>query len=202
MESIKTIKRAVLLSGGIDSICLTFGIVPQIAYTIDYGQTVAEREIYVSKYICKELGIIHKCIKVDCRNLGSGTLANSEKHKLSPSAEWWPYRNQLLITLACMQGIKDEVEEIYLASVKSDSFHRDGTKEFYTLINTLVYYQESKMKIFCPTLNFYSHELANFYGVPNELLTIAHSCHISNIACGKCSGCIKQLKVRHELKIE
>lgn len=198
----ESIKKAVLLSGGIDSICLTYGIKPQIAYTIDYGQTVAEREIYVSKFICKKLGIEHKCIKVDCRKLGSGLLANSENHILSPSAEWWPYRNQLLITLGCMQGIKDEVQEIYLAPVKSDSFHKDGTQEFYNFINTLVEYQEGSIKIFCPTLNFYSHELANVYDVPIELLTIAHSCHISNIACGKCAGCIKQLKVRHELKIE
>ncbi|MBN9292387.1 MAG: 7-cyano-7-deazaguanine synthase [Flavobacteriia bacterium] len=198
----ESIKKAVLLSGGIDSICLTYGIKPQIAYTIDYGQTVAEREIYVSEFICKELGIQHKCIKVDCRNLGTGTLANSKEHKLSPSVEWWPYRNQLLITLACMQGIKDEVQEIYLASVKSDCFHKDGTQEFYNFINTLVEYQEGKIKIFCPTLEFYSHELASIYDVPIELLTIAHSCHISNIACGRCSGCTKQLKVRHELKME
>lgn len=196
------IKKAVLLSGGIDSICLTYGIKPQIAYTIDYGQTVANREIYVSEFVCKKLKIEHKCIQVDCKNLGSGTLVNGKNHRLSPSEEWWPYRNQLLITLACMQGIKDDVQEIYLASVKSDSFHKDGTKEFYNFINTLVEYQESKIKIMCPTLDFYSHELANLYSVPFELLTIAHSCHISNIACGKCSGCNKQLKVRHELKIE
>lgn len=199
MESIKT---ATLLSGGIDSICLTYGVKPQIAYTIDYGQIVADREIYVSKFICKELNIEHKCIKVDCRNLGSGTLANTENHRLSPSEEWWPFRNQLLITLACMQGIKDEVQELYLASVKSDSFHKDGTQEFYNLVNSLVEYQEGKIKIVCPTLNFYSHELATVYNVPNELLTIAHSCHISNIACGKCSGCTKQLRVRHELNLE
>jgi 7-cyano-7-deazaguanine synthase len=55
-------KKAVLLSGGVDSICLTYGILPDIAYTIDYGQTVAEREIYVSKYICNELNIEHKVI--------------------------------------------------------------------------------------------------------------------------------------------
>lgn len=196
------IKKAVLLSGGVDSICLTYGIKPHIAYTIDYGQTVAEREIYVSEFICKELGIEHKCIKVDCRRLGSGTLANAKNHNLSPSAEWWPYRNQLLITLACMQGIKDDVQELYLASVKSDSFHKDGTKEFYDFVNTLVEYQEGKMKIFCPTLNYYSHELVDIFNVPTELLTIAHSCHISNTACGKCSGCIKQLKIRYELNIE
>lgn len=196
------VKKAVLISGGIDSICLTYGIKPQIAYTIDYGQTVAEREIYVSEFICKKLGVEHKCINVDCRRLGSGALANTENHKLSPSSEWWPFRNQLLITLACMQAMKDEVQEIYLASVRSDSFHKDGTLEFYNFINTLIEYQEGNIKILCPTLSYYSHELANVYDVPFDLLTIAHSCHISNIACGNCSGCIKQLKVRHELKME
>lgn len=196
------IKKGVLLSGGIDSICLTYGIKPDIAYTIDYGQTVAEREIYVSDYICKKLNIQHKIIKVDCKSLGTGTLANSKNLNLAPSEEWWAFRNQLLITLACMQGIKDSINELYLASVKSDNFHRDGTDAFYKLIDNLVYYQEGKIKILCPTLKLYSHELAEVYKVPKELLTIAHSCHISNLACGKCSGCQKQLRVRYELKIK
>ncbi len=196
------IKKAVLLSGGIDSICLSYGIKPQIAYTVDYGQTVAEREIYVSKYISKKLGIQHKTIKVDCRKLGSGDLAKQPNNKVSPSNEWWPYRNQLLITLASMQGIKDEVKELYIASVKSDGFHKDGTTNFYKLINELVEFQEGNIKIICPTLDYFSHELVKLYNVPLDLLTIAHSCHVSNIACGKCSGCIKQIKVRQELNIE
>ena len=61
----------------------------------------------------------------------------------------------------------------------------------------LVSYQEGKIRIVCPTLEFYSHELVNQFKVPLDLLSIAHSCHISNIACGKCSGCKKQLKVRY-----
>nr|AGU11099.1 ExsB [uncultured organism] len=195
-------KKAILLSGGIDSICLIYGLNPDIAYTIDYGQIVAEREIYVSKFICKELGIIHKIIKVDCRDLGAGTLANSDNLSVSPSEEWWPFRNQLLITLASMQGIKDGISELYLASVKSDNFHKDGTKIFYNLTNELVSFQEGGIKVFCPTLDYYSHELVNKYKVPLKLLSIAHSCHTSNIACGRCSGCIKQLKIRYEINME
>lgn len=198
----ESIKKAVLLSGGVDSICLTYGIKPQIAYTIDYGQVVADREIYVSKYICKELNIEHKVIKVDCKSLGSGSLANSKNINFSPSDEWWPYRNQLLITLALMQGIKDEINELHLASVKSDEFHKDGTKQFYKYIDDLVSYQEGKISIKCETIDFYSHELASNYNVPLKLLSIAHSCHTSNIACGKCSGCLKQMRVRFELNIE
>ncbi|AZA57708.1 MULTISPECIES: 7-cyano-7-deazaguanine synthase [Chryseobacterium] len=196
------VKKAVLLSGGIDSICLTYGIRPSIAYTVDYGQVVAEREIYVSTYICKSLNIEHKVIKVDCKNLGSGDLANQQSLDLSPSAEWWPYRNQLIITLSLMQAIKDNVSELHLATVKSDGFHTDGTHEFYKLINELSTYQEGNIKVLCETIDFYSHELAEKYNVPLNLLTLAHSCHKSNIACGTCSGCIKQQRVRYELKIE
>ncbi|WP_294349419.1 7-cyano-7-deazaguanine synthase [uncultured Sphingobacterium sp.] len=197
----ESVKKGILLSGGVDSICLAYGIKPYIAYTIDYGQTVAEREIYVSKYISKELGIKHKVISVDCKSLGSGNLANTESISISPSEEWWPYRNQLLITLAAMQAIKDGVNELHLASVKSDNFHRDGTKAFYEKINDLLSYQEGNISVHGDTLDYYSHELAEIYKVPLELLSIAHSCHISNIACGQCSGCKKQLRVREELGI-
>jgi 7-cyano-7-deazaguanine synthase len=198
----ENVKKAILLSGGIDSICLTYSIIPDIAYTVDYGQTVAEREIYVSKYICQRLNIEHKVIKVDCRSLGTGTLANLDNLKIAPSEEWWPFRNQLLITFGVMQGIKDNITELYLASVKSDNFHKDGTYEFYSLIDKLVSFQEGRIKICCPSLNYFSHELAVNYNVPVDLLSVAHSCHVSNLSCGKCSGCIKQMKVRYELNIE
>jgi 7-cyano-7-deazaguanine synthase len=194
-------KKAVLLSGGVDSICLVYGIKPDLAYTIDYGQNVAEREIYVSNYICNILNIEHRIIKVDCKHLGSGSLANAESDDISPSKEWWPFRNQLLITIASMQAVKDSVKEIYLASVKSDNFHKDGTKNFYDLINNLLLYQEGEIKVICPTIEYFSHELVEKYNVPIKLITMAHSCHISNLACGKCSGCVKQLRVRYELDI-
>ncbi len=198
----ESLKRAILLSGGVDSISLAYYLKPEIAYTIDYGQTVAEREVYVSEYICKVLNIEHKVIQVNCKSLGTGTLANKANVNISPSDEWWPFRNQLLITLSAMQAINDGVSEIYLASVKSDKFHTDGTKKFYDFINDTVSYQEGNIKILCPTLELYSHELVQKFNVPLELISIAHSCHISNLACGKCSGCTKQSKVKYEIGLE
>lgn len=195
-------KKGMLLSGGVDSICLAYSLRPQIAYTVDYGQNSAEREVYVSKLICDKLNIEHEIIRVDCKSLGSGNLINEDSLKVSPSDEWWPYRNQLLVTLSLMKAIKDNVTEIHLASVKSDSFHKDGTEEFYRLINNLTRYQEGNIKIICNTVGLYSHELAIKYKVPNELILLAHSCHLSNISCGSCSGCHKQIKVRQELNIE
>jgi 7-cyano-7-deazaguanine synthase len=196
------LKRAVLLSGGIDSICLTYGMRPDIAYTIDYGQIAASREKYVSQVICKILNIKHEVINIDCKELGSGSMVNKANNINSPSEEWWPYRNQLLVTICLMKAINDNVNEIHLASVKSDLFHKDGTKEFYKLINDLTVFQEGNIKIICSTLEYYSHELATSYNVPTELILLAHSCHISNIACGTCSGCLKQIRVKQELNIE
>ncbi len=195
-------RTAILLSGGVDSICLAYLLKPDFAYTIDYGQISADREIYISKLICEKLNICHEIIKVDCESLGSGSMANKTSLKISPSTEWWPYRNQLLITLALMKALKNDVDEIHLASVKSDSFHKDGTKEFYELINNLSQYQEGKIKVICRTIDYYSHELVNTYKVPLELILMAHSCHQSNIACGICSGCLKQLRIRQELGIQ
>ncbi|UMB53936.1 7-cyano-7-deazaguanine synthase [Lutibacter sp. A64] len=198
----ESIKKSILLSGGIDSICLAYHLKPEVAYTIDYGQNSAEREIYVSKLICHILKIRHEVIRVNCKSLGSGNLINENSIEESPSEEWWPYRNQLLITLCLMKAINDKVGEIHLASVKSDSFHKDGTEEFYKMCNDLSMYQEGGIKIISNTVKYFSHELAVQYNVPKELILLAHSCHMSNIACGKCSGCLKQMRVRQELNIE
>ncbi|MCU4157453.1 7-cyano-7-deazaguanine synthase [Carboxylicivirga sp. A043] len=195
-------KKAVLLSGGMDSIALTYYLKPDFAYTINYGQACAKRELLISEKVCKILNINHKQIDIDCSDLGSGLLINQKAHTIAPSKEWWPFRNQLLITLSLMQAIKDQVNEIHLASVKNDSFHKDGTYEFYKMINALSIYQEGSIKVKCETLQYQTHELVLKYNVPHELLLLAHSCHISNIACGTCPGCKKQLKVKQELKIE
>lgn len=190
---------AILLSGGIDSIALAYWKRPKVAFTLDYGQTPAETEIRVSKVVSKELGIEHYVIKVDCSSLGSGDLINQNAIEGSPSTEWWPFRNQMLITLASMRGISLGVTELMTASVKSDGFHMDGTSSFYQLIDNLMAFQEGNIRVSAPAINLTSSELVVASGVPDSLLYWAHSCHKSNIACGNCRGCNKYRQVMHEL---
>src|SRR5690348_9375680 len=133
--------KAILLSGGMDSICLAYWKKPAVAITIDYGQSPARSEIRASKVVAELLGIKHIVITVDCRALGAGDLINSHPLDLSPSTEWWPYRNQLLVTLASMKGIQSGIKELMIASVKSDGFHKDGTPGFYQRISELTNYQ-------------------------------------------------------------
>ncbi|MGN6194992.1 MAG: 7-cyano-7-deazaguanine synthase [Ginsengibacter sp.] len=192
--------KAILLSGGMDSISLAYWKKPSIAITIDYGQAPAQTEIRSSKIVADVLGIEHHVIKVDCRELGSGDLINETAiEEISPSTEWWPYRNQLLVTLASMKAISLSINELMVASVKTDGFHKDGTDKFYEKINALVEYQEGNIKVMAPCIKYSTVELIKLSGVPKDILLWAHSCHKSNIACGNCRGCNKYAQVLNEL---
>lgn len=192
--------KSILLSGGIDSIALAFWKRPTYAFTINYGQKPAIAEIRSSEAVCKELQIKHIIISIDCSSIGSGDLIKGPSINIAPSSEWWPYRNQLLITLACMKAASMEVEELMVASVLSDGFHKDGTSEFYNFISKTVEYQEGAIKISAPAINFSSVDLVLKSLVPPEILYYAHSCHISNTPCGHCRGCYKYIDVIQKLK--
>lgn len=195
----KTMIKGILLSGGMDSISLAYWKKPEVAITIDYGQACAESEIRTGSIISKSLGMEHHIIRVDCRSLGSGDLVNTDAIDKSPSSEWWPYRNQLLITLACMKGISLGIKELMVGSVRSDSFHLDGTFGFFDRINKLMEYQEGNIKITSPCIELSTVELINVSNIPNTLLHWAHSCHKSNFACGNCRGCNKYRQVLNQL---
>ena len=183
--------KGILLSGGLDSVSLAYWKRPDIALSLDYGQAAAEKELEVSAIIAKELGMDHHIVTVDCSSLGSGDLVNGNAIDGSPSPEWWPYRNQLLVTLACMKGISLGIDELMVGSVQSDGFHKDGTAGFYDRINELMIYQEGNIHITAPAIGLSSVELIKISGIPSSLLHWAHSCHTGSVACGKCRGCLK-----------
>lgn len=192
-------KQAILLSGGIDSTALAYLYRPKIAYTIDYGQLPAKGEVRAAKRIAKELEIIHYVISVDCSAFGSGDLAGLEALPIAPIPEWWPYRNQLLVTLASMACVSASVSELLLGSVKTDGIHADGTIDFYNKLDDLVSYQEGNLRIRVPAINMTSTELVKKSGIPFSLLGWAISCHKAEFACGHCRGCFKHMMVLKEL---
>ncbi|MDZ7654290.1 MAG: 7-cyano-7-deazaguanine synthase [Burkholderiaceae bacterium] len=120
------VKRALLLSGGLDSLAIAHWLRPELAVTIDYGQLAAAAEIVAATQICRTLGIDHHVVSVDCRALGSGDMAGRRPVALAPASEWWPYRNQLLITLAAMWAIPRGVGQLLIGTVASDGSHADG----------------------------------------------------------------------------
>lgn len=176
-----------------DSIALAYWKKPAHAITIDYGQKAANAEIKAAEQISKHLNIKHHIVKVDCSALGSGDMNGSKSLSISPITEWWPYRNQLLVTLACMKGVNLGIKELIVGSVSTDGAHRDGTKIFYDYLYKLIEYQEGQIKITCPGIEMSTVELIKKAKLPASLLYWAHSCHTANEPCMNCNGCKKYL---------
>jgi 7-cyano-7-deazaguanine synthase len=186
---------AVLLSGGMDSIALTTRLRPDAAITIDYGQVCAAAEICAAQQVCELLAIQHHTLHVDCSSLGSGDLSGSAPLQCAPASDWWPFRNQLLITLAAMFAVRLGINRLLLGCVRSDGFHIDGSPQFVRALNEVVRMQEGGISIAAPAIGMTTVELVEQSGVDLSLLSWAHSCHSNNLACGICRGCFKHREV-------
>jgi 7-cyano-7-deazaguanine synthase len=194
------LKTALLLSGGMDSVAIAAWKRPDVALTINYGQKAAKAELVASAQVCKELGIDHEVITVDCSSLGSGDMAHAAPDAAAPTSEWWPYRNQLLITLACMRAISLGVSTLAIGTVCSDGeSHLDGTPQFVRLTDALMAYQEGGLRVEAPAIEMSTAELVRHSGISAGLLAWSHSCHKADIACGNCRGCNKYLSTYAEL---
>lgn len=195
MQLKMTNKTAILLSGGMDSIALAYWKRPDIAITIDYGQVSAEGEIRAANKVCKEIGLKHEILKVDCRGIGSGELAKTSPLAVAPNNEWWPFRNQLLVTFAATRVVGMGVGRLMLGTVSTDSEYADGRKSFYAAIDKLLSVQEGAMRVVAPAIDMTSMELIKESGIGLELLSWAHSCTRSSFACGRCRSCVKHREV-------
>lgn len=184
-----------LLSGGMDSIAIAYWQRPELCVTIDYGQIPAEAEIAAATAVCHALELSHAVLRIDCRAVGSGDLAGRPSSQLAPVREWWPYRNQLLITLAASCVIDQGVQELLIGCVRSDAAHQDGRPEFIALMSNLLAQQEGTLKLTAPAIHLESADLIAQSRIPWEVLAWAHSCHVSNLACGRCRGCQKHANV-------
>lgn len=191
--------NALLLSGGMDSIALAFWKRPEIAFTVNYGQRAAEAEVAAARQVSGELGIQHEVIHIDCTPIGSGDMAGNNALTIAPVPEWWPFRNQLLITFAAARGLALGVTEIMTGSVSSDGSHADGRPGFYQTIDALTAFQEGGIRVTAPALEIMTAELIRRSNVPREVLAWAHSCHTGNLACGHCRGCVKHYQVTKEV---
>lgn len=190
---------AVLLSGGVDSIALAWWRRPQVAITIDYGQLAAPAEIEAAARVAVEIGARHEVVRANCSAVGSGDMAGGEPDPLAPVTEWWPYRNQLLVTLAAARGIALGVGSLMLGSVATDGSHTDGTPAFFAALDSLMRLQEGGIAVEAPAIDMTTVELVRTSKVPREVLAWAHSCHVGPLACGGCRGCVKHYEVMNEL---
>jgi len=191
-----------LLSGGMDSVALAYWKKPQFAFTVDYGQLPALGEVRAAKQVCSSLGIEHILVSIDCSSLGSGDLIGAAADSHAPATDWWPYRNQLLITLVATKAISLGVKELLIGTVKTDAIHSDGSLLFLQTIDKLMSIQEGWIRVNAPAINLTCAELVQQSGIPLDLLSWAHSCHTSEFACGRCRGCNKHRETMSQLGYE
>lgn len=194
-------KGLLLLSGGLDSIALAYWLKPRIALTIDYGQRVSQAEISAASMITSQLGITHFIEKIPLEGFGSGLMSSLNPDSVSDKAEFWPFRNQMLITLGSMMAIKQGIEDVYIGTVATDSRHVDGSQNFLEKVGDLVSMQEGGIHVSAPAKHLTTTQLVEKSKIPLDILLWGHSCHTENLACGFCPGCIKHSEVMHSLGI-
>lgn len=193
-------KEILLLSGGIDSTALAYSEEPEYAITVDYGQTAAKGEIKASRQICRELEIDHCVIEANCSDLGTGTMSDADQLEIASTPEWWPFRNQLIITLSAMKAVRLDAGVLTLGSVKNDREHADGRREFFELIDGILSIQEGRISVRAPAIDLTSAELVENSGIPHNILAWSHSCYRSENACGECRGCVKKEEALNSIR--
>ena len=192
-------KSAILISGGMDSISLAYWLRPVLGINVDYGQRSAKAERRASLAVCDALGIEHVVIDANLRALGSGDLAGTEVLAIGTSQEWWPFRNQMLITLAAMKCVTAGVQQLLIGTLKTDTFHVDGSTAFVEQMNEVLRMQEGNLNLSAPAIGMTASELILASGIPDDLLGWAHSCHVADFACGQCRGCEKHYQTLKDL---
>src|SRR3954447_9278283 len=106
-------RRAILLlSGGIDSLAVASLCRPSRTLFIDYGQRPALAEGRAAAMLAQRLGLPHEHIVLGLDAIGGGLLSDDVPAPGSPSPEWWPYRNQLLVTAAAVVALRHDLDEV------------------------------------------------------------------------------------------
>ena len=191
--------RVLLFSGGLDSSALAFWKRPDLCLTVDYGQRPARGEIAAAKALCGELDLRHETLAVDLKTLGSGSLAGEAASAVGLAEEWWPYRNQMLITLAGMRFLNEGLREIMIGAVRTD-LHADAKAPFIRGINRLMSLQEGRVEVSAPARSLHPLKLLQLSGFPDALLGLTFSCHVMEYPCGRCRGCLKHLDTLTRIK--
>lgn len=188
--------NVLLFSGGIESTCLAHIHKPDKCLTINYGQRQAVGEIRAAQNIAEHLNLSHEVISMDASFLGSGQMAGKEKIESAAIPELWPFRNQLLITLAAMRFVRNAGVRVLIGSTKNDATHVDGTAAFVEAMGKTLSMQEGSVSLIAPAIDVESIELLRASRIDPDILDMTFSCFQAEYPCGRCRGCLKNESLR------
>lgn len=189
-------RALLLLSGGLDSTALAAIHRPALTLFIDYGQRPADAESRAAAKTAELLGLPHEQITLGLDAIGGGLMFDEAPLAGAPSPEWWPYRNQLLVTAAAAVALRRGLGVVMTGTVAEDGArHADGTEAFYTALDQVLRLQEGGVRVTAPAIASTTEALLAKAALPASLTTWTVSCHRATLPCGDCPGCWKRLRV-------
>lgn len=186
--------KALLFSGGLDSTCIAKLEQPDVLITIDYGQRQAQGELAAAKQIAKAFGLPHRIVVARPEGCGQGLMAGKRPSKRFPP-EWWPLRNQYLLTVGAMLLESTSASKLLIGTVVTDVQLSDGNPSFIASFNELLRAQKSSVSVKAPAIKMTSQQLFRRAKLDRSIAGWVFSCHVGPKACGICRGCRKSAEL-------
>jgi 7-cyano-7-deazaguanine synthase len=162
---------------------------------VDYGQLGGRGEKRAAELVARTMGASLEVLRIDCRAIGAGILAAGDVAPGAPGPEWWPFRNQLLITFGAARAVALGCDEVAYGAVADDVAFRDTMPEFVSRIDATVSYQEGGIRVSAPAITLSTVELVRRSGIPRDLLARTHSCDVDDFYCDQCPSCLARRQV-------
>src|SRR3546814_6057234 len=106
----------------------------------------AKAEEAAGRAAAEAVGLRYETVRADCSALGSGDLAGRPAESMAPVPEWWPFRNQLILTIAGAVALHLNETELMIGALRTDGVHADGRPEFIEMISALMQMQEGGLR--------------------------------------------------------
>lgn len=186
--------KVLLFSGGIDSTAVAWMERPDALLFIDYGQIAAAGEGRAARAIAESMALPLTLREAPLSGYGRGTMAGRDPVE-GATPEYWPFRNQMLLTLAAMTHASTQPLELLIGTVAGDAVQPDGGADFITAANAILAAQ-GRYSVRAPGIGMDTVTLVAHSGLPSEILGWTFSCHTGEWACGRCRGCGKHDEVK------
>ena len=147
-------------------------------------------------------GYVTRSSASTCVRLGAETWRGERLSTWRQFRSGGPFGTKMLVTVAAMRGVALGVTRLLLGTVKGDSLHADGRREFIAAMDTVLRLQEGGLVLEAPAIDLTAAELIRLSGAPWELLAWSHSCHVSEYACGVCRGCHKHYQTCEAIGVD
>jgi 7-cyano-7-deazaguanine synthase len=169
-----------LLSGGVASAAVAAWRRPERCLFVDYGQAPAIAARSASLAIASYLGLRWAELAFDATVL----------RRDGGASDRWPYRNQLLVTLAAAWAQPREERLLLIGSVREeDDFRPDESHLFFRRLDQVLRVQPGALRLGVPALGMSLAELVRVSGIGPELLDMTYACEVGAVPCGRCRGC-------------